>query len=82
MNMQEAADRLGNIVKKLGGGTSTTDEQEIKALLADMQASAGNAHPKAKPRKKRATATARQEKPAAPAKATTKAAPKKKAKGK
>lgn len=71
MNMQEAADRLGNIVKKLGGGTSTTDEQELKALLADMQASAGKAHPKARPRKQRATAEPRREKPTAKTAAKT-----------
>lgn len=63
MNMQEAADRLGKIIKKLGAGTSLEDQRELEVLHADMQDASATAHPKAKQRKARATATARQAKP-------------------
>lgn len=41
MNMTEAAARLGKIIKRLGGGTSTTDEAELKGLHADMVKASG-----------------------------------------
>lgn len=63
MNMKEAAARLGKIIAKLGGGTSKGDEDELRALHAEMTEAAGDAAPKAKPRKARATATPRTVKP-------------------
>ena len=76
MNMKEAADRLEAIVKKLGGGTSTSDETELRNLLREMQGSAAKAAPKTQPRKRRATAEAR--KPAPDPAPTAKPAPKRK----
>lgn len=38
MDMKEAAARLERIIKRLGGGTSTTDQAELDGLLADMKA--------------------------------------------
>lgn len=63
MNMKDAADRLGQIIRKLGGGTSIPDQRELESLRDDMLAAAGDAHPKAQPRKRRATATPRTVKP-------------------
>lgn len=63
MNMKDAATRLANIITRLGGGTSTADQHELEALQADMLAAAGDTHPKAQPRKRRATATPRTVKP-------------------
>lgn len=63
MNMNDAATRLANIITRLGGGTSTKDQAELEALRNDMIAASGDAHPKAQPRKRRATATPRTVKP-------------------
>jgi hypothetical protein len=72
MNMQEAAARLGQIIKKLGGGTSVADQCELEELHAGMLDAAGTAAPKARQRKQRETRVEKTKKsaeaPSAPAK--------------
>lgn len=80
MNMKDAAARLEGIIKRLGGGTSTNDEGELRALLADMKAGAGESAPKQRQRKQRATATTRKPAPAPEKVAKAKTAAKGKAK--
>lgn len=53
MNMQEAAARLGQIIRKLGAGTSTIDQGELEQLHQDMLAHAAPAATTPKPRRAR-----------------------------
>ena len=50
MHMRDAAERLGQIIQKLGGGTSTGDQHELEQLHGDMLAAAGAEATPEKPR--------------------------------